>query len=52
MMARKIIVSACIVNSWLNTLALMSVEFGEANWIRMRPASRPPTRKKKQAVTR
>ena len=44
------IVVPCIVNSALNVPASTKVLSGPASWIRMRSASMPPTRKKKNAV--
>ena len=51
MMAKKIIVSACIVKSWLNTPALIRVLSASANCRRISNASNPPTRKKLTAET-
>ena len=51
MIARKIIVSACIVNSWLNCCASTTVPFGTASCARMANASTPPIMKKSMAVT-
>ena len=51
MIARKIIVVACIVNSWLNVCAVTRVLLGTHNWRRMTSASRPPMTKKVPAET-
>src|SRR5690625_5178760 len=50
MMARKIIVVACIVNSWLNASAPMMSKSGRAIWVLMRRACNPPTRKNANEV--
>jgi hypothetical protein len=52
MIARKIMVVPCIVNSALYISALTSCPFGPWSWARMITASSPPTRKKKSAVKR
>ena len=51
MIARKIMVVACIVNSALNISALTSVLLGVHNCSRMTSASRPPMTKKVPADT-
>ena len=48
---RKIIVVACIVNSWLNTSGLTSWASGVASCTRMYIASMPPVRNMMKAVT-
>ncbi len=50
MIARKIMVVPCIVNSWLYVSASMKVLSARDSWIRMISASTPPSRKKKNAV--
>jgi hypothetical protein len=50
MIARKIMLVPCMVNSWLYVSGLRKVLSGLASWIRISSASRPPTRKKKNAV--
>jgi hypothetical protein len=50
MIARKIIVSACIVKSWLKCSASMTVPFGTASCVRMSSAWTPPHMKKENAV--
>ena len=50
MIARKIMVVPCIVNSWLYVSGLRNVLSGFASWIRISSASSPPSRKKKNAV--
>ena len=50
MMARKIIVVPCIVNSWLYVSGDRKVFSGVPSWIRSSNASIPPIRKKKKAV--
>ena len=51
MIARKIMVVACIVNSALNICALTSVLFGVHSCKRMTSASRPPKTKNVPAET-
>src|ERR671922_2024326 len=50
MTTRKIIVTPCIVNTWLYVSASRKVPFGWASWTRSRSASMPPRRKKTNAV--
>jgi hypothetical protein len=50
MMARKIIVVPCIVNSWLYRSGDRNVFSGVPSWMRSSSASMPPIRKKKNAV--
>ena len=50
MIARKIMVVPCIVNSWLYVSGARKVLFGDPSWIRSSRASIPPIRKKKNAV--
>src|SRR6266516_259947 len=47
---RKIIVMAWMVNSWLYRWKLNRWLVGLYSWVRIISASRPPTRKKKNAV--
>jgi hypothetical protein len=47
---RKIIVVPCIVKSWLKASGETNVLPGVASWIRIISASRPPSRKKANAV--
>ena len=49
MIARKIMVVACIVNISLYCCAERKLLFGTASWMRMNRASSPPTRKKNRA---
>ena len=50
MIAMKIMVVPCIVNSWLYVSADTSVPFGPYSCSRMISASMPPTTKKASAV--
>ena len=50
MIARKIMVVPCIVNSWLYVSGDRNVLFGDPSWMRSRSASMPPIRKKRNAV--
>ena len=50
MIARKIMVVPCIVNSWLYVSGARNVLFGEPSCMRMMSASTPPIRKKMKAV--
>ena len=50
MIARKIMVVPCIVNSWLYVSGDRNVLFGVPSWIRSSSASMPPIRKKTKAV--
>jgi hypothetical protein len=50
MTKRKIIVVPCIVKSWLKASGDTNVPFGVASWMRIISASRPPIRKKMNAV--
>ena len=50
MTKRKIIVVPCIVNNWLKASGETNVLFGVASWMRIISASRPPIRKKTNAV--
>ena len=51
MIARKIIVSACIVKSWLYSSASITLPFGTASWVRISSASTPPSSRNRKAVT-
>ncbi len=51
MMARKTMVSACMVNSWLKTPELIRSASADASCMRIRKASEPPRRKKRMADT-
>ncbi len=51
MIARKIIVVPCMVNSALNACALTTSSPGRASWARISSASTPPIRKKANALT-
>ena len=50
MIARKIIVVPCIVNSWLYVSGDRKVFSAVPSWMRSSSASTPPIRKKKNAV--
>ena len=50
MIARKIMVVPCMVNSWLYLSGDRKVFSGVPSWIRSSSASIPPRRKKKKAV--
>ena len=50
MIARKIMVVPCMVNSWLYVSGRRNVLFGDPSWIRSSMASMPPIRKKMKAV--
>jgi hypothetical protein len=51
MTTRKIMVSPCMVKSWLYASAERRFPFGRASWSRMSSASIPPRRKNMIAVT-
>ena len=50
MIARKIMVVPCIVNSWLYVSGERNVLLGDPSWSRISSASMPPSRKKMKAV--
>src|SRR6185369_8580988 len=50
--ARNTMVVPCMVNRALKVRASMKVLLGVASWTRMSTASMPPSRKKKNAVTK
>jgi hypothetical protein len=50
MIARKIMLVPCIVNSWLYVSGSRKLLSARASWTRMSSASSPPSRKKKNAV--
>src|SRR5690606_24504149 len=51
MPARKIIVTPCMVKTWVYTSADSSLAPGTARWVRISSASDPPTSRKKKAAT-